>query len=202
MNDVASLTTCSSKHWNVVDVTKRHTQRFLCLYSKDILGDSFLLFIAHWWSLVLRFLCPQRNLDSIVARPICLTFESNMKASEWAWGPFRIVADGGLSKQADKLLRIPLCAWALLRATEGPSSHTCQQRVSWHRGPPSHTSWRPPHLPSVLFLFLHLSLSPLTPSSSWRCVSQDKEISRYFCFEAMLLLWVVLCLTWFVHDFK
>lgn len=39
-----------------------------------------------------------------------------MKACGCASGLSRSEADGGLSKQADKLPRIPLCGWPLLRA--------------------------------------------------------------------------------------
>lgn len=67
--------------------------------------------------------------------PICSAFWVQHEGSWMGPGAFRGVADGGLSKQADKLPRIPLCAWPLLRAARGPSDQTCQQWVSWHRGP-------------------------------------------------------------------
>lgn len=37
-------------------------------------------------------------------------------------GAFHSVADGGLSKQVDKLPRIPLCAWVRLRTEKGPAA--------------------------------------------------------------------------------
>ena len=68
-------------------------------------------------------------------------------------GAFRIVADGGLSKQADKLPRISLCDWAPFSATEGPAARPANRGLAGTAGR-SHTarltSWHL-HFPPVTF---------------------------------------------------
>lgn len=89
-------------------MTKNHTSLSL---------SSLLLPLKHFWVVMLTRIGRMDHLFYLVylflKTFILITLLVNGR------GAVHSVADGGLSKQADKLPRIPLCVWALLKAAEG-----------------------------------------------------------------------------------
>lgn len=102
-------------------------------------------------------------------------------------GAVHSVADGGLSKQADKLPRIPPLCLGTVESSGGLSDQTCQQWVSWHRGL-FHTLVLSYFLASSssLISFPFFTVDSYSFLSIWQGLCTTR--SQSFCFNTVLFL--------------